>query len=121
MLDRPQDPDAPWWKSGVIYQIYPRSFADSNEDGVGDLRGIIERLDHLEWLGVDAIWLSPVTVSPNADWGYDVADFRAVEPELGTMAELEELIADAHGRGIRVLLDFVPNHTSAEHPWFVEA
>jgi alpha-glucosidase len=121
MPDRPQDPEPPWWKSGVIYQIYPRSFADSDSDGVGDLRGIIERLDHLEWLGVDAIWLSPVTVSPNADWGYDVADFRAVEPELGTMAELEELIGDAHGRGIRVLLDFVPNHTSAQHPWFVEA
>ena len=121
MPDAPQDLDAPWWKSGVIYQIYVRSFADSNADGVGDLRGVIERLDHLEWLGVDAIWLSPVTVSPNADWGYDVADFRAVEPELGTIADLEELIAQAHGRDIRVLLDFVPNHTSAEHPWFVEA
>jgi alpha-glucosidase len=120
----PSDADpnaAPWWKSGVIYQIYPRSFADSNADGVGDLAGILDHLDHLQWLGVDAIWLSPITVSPNADWGYDVADYCAVQPDLGTLAGFDALVADAHERGIRVLLDFVPNHTSEEHPWFVES
>ncbi len=121
MPSRARDRDEPWWRSAVLYQIYPRSFADSNADGVGDLRGITGRLDYLRWLGVDAIWLSPITVSPNADWGYDVADFRAVEPELGTMADFAELVAAAHERDIRVLLDFVPNHTSDRHPWFVEA
>jgi alpha-glucosidase len=121
MPDSSQDLDPSWWKPGVLYQIYPRSFADSNADGVGDLRGIIERIDYLQWLGIDAIWLSPITVSPNADWGYDVADFRAVDPELGTMADFEALLAVAHERGIRVLLDFIPNHTSDRHPWFVDA
>ncbi|HJS26029.1 MAG TPA: alpha-amylase family glycosyl hydrolase [Actinomycetota bacterium] len=111
----------PWWRDGVIYQIYVRSFADSNDDGVGDLQGIVERLDHLEWLGVDAIWLSPVTPSPNADWGYDVADYTDVDPELGDLETLDRLIADAAGRGILVLLDLVPNHTSDRHPWFVDA
>jgi alpha-glucosidase len=111
----------PWWQSGVLYQIYPRSFADSNADGIGDLRGIIDRLDYLQWLGVDAIWLSPITVSPNADWGYDVADFCNVHPDLGTLALFDELIADAHQRGLRVLLDFVPNHTSDQHEWFVDS
>jgi alpha-glucosidase len=105
----------------VLYQIYPRSFADSNGDGVGDIGGIIERLDHLQWLGVDGIWLSPVTCSPNADWGYDVSDFRAVQPDLGTSADVDRLIAEAGHRGIRVLLDLVPNHTSDQHPWFVES
>ena len=121
MSSRPRDGDASWWKPGVLYQIYPRSFADSNSDGVGDLRGIIDRIDYLQWLGVDAVWMSPITVSPNADWGYDVADFRSVDPELGTMADFEELLDVAHERGIRVLLDFVPNHTSDQHPWFVDA
>ena len=121
MPDRLQDLDPSWWKPGVLYQIYPRSFADSNADGVGDLRGIIDRIDDLRWLGIDAIWLSPITVSPNADWGYDVADFRAVDPELGTMADFDALLSVAHERGIRVLLDFVPNHTSDRHPWFVDA
>ncbi len=102
----------------MLYQIYPRSFADSNGDGVGDLRGIIDRLDHLAWLGIDGIWLDPITVSPNADWGYDVADFFAVEPSLGTLADADELIAEAGRRGIRIILDLVPNHTSIEHPWF---
>jgi alpha-glucosidase len=115
------DSGVPWWKSGVLYQIYPLSFADSNADGFGDLRGIIDHIGHLEWLGVDAIWLSPITVSPNADWGYDVADFCAVQPDLGTFVEFDELVTDAHQRGIRVLLDFVPNHTSDQHPWFVNA
>ena len=110
-----------WWKSAVLYQIYVRSFADGNGDGVGDLRGVISRLDHLAWLGIDGIWLSPVTVSPDADWGYDVADYRAVQPQFGSLSDLDELI-DAAGRlGIRVLLDLVPNHTSDRHPWFVDA
>jgi alpha-glucosidase len=112
---------SPWWRGGVIYQIYARSFADSNGDGIGDLVGVSERLDYLEWLGIDAIWLSPVTPSPNADWGYDVSDYCDVHPELGTLADLDRLIADAARRGIRVLLDLVPNHTSDRHPWFVEA
>ena len=110
-----------WWRDGVIYQVYPRSFADSDGDGVGDLRGVIDRLDHLAWLGVDGIWLSPTFPSPNADWGYDVADYRDVHPELGTLETLDELVAAAGERGIRVLLDLVPNHTSDEHAWFVEA
>jgi alpha-glucosidase len=113
--------EEPWWKTGVLYQIYPLSFADSNGDGFGDLRGIVERLDHLEWLGVDGIWLSPITVSPNEDWGYDVADYRAVQPEMGTLEDLDALVAAAKARGIRVLLDFVPNHSSDQHPWFVES
>jgi alpha-glucosidase len=111
----------PWWRAGVLYQIYPRSFADSDGDGVGDLPGVMAHLDHLEWLGVDGIWLSPVTVSPNADWGYDVADFCAVAPEFGTLDDLDRLVAEAGRRGIRVLLDLVPNHTSDQHPWFVDS
>jgi alpha-glucosidase len=114
-------PDEPWWVSGVLYQIYPRSFADSNADGTGDLPGIIQHLEYLEWLGVDGIWLSPVTRSPNADWGYDVSDFCAVQDDLGTMADFDRLIAEAGRRGIRVLLDLVPNHTSDQHPWFLDA
>jgi alpha-glucosidase len=107
-----------WWRDGVIYQVYPRSFADSDGDGVGDLRGITEHLDHLSWLGIDGLWLSPTFPSPNADWGYDVSDYRGVHPELGTMDDMDELIARAGERGIHVLLDLVPNHTSDEHPWF---
>ena len=99
----------------------PRSFADSNGDGVGDLPGITDHLDHLSWLGVDGIWLSPVTVSPNADWGYDVADFCAVQPDLGTAEQLDRLIDEARRRGLRVLMDLVPNHTSVQHPWFVDS
>jgi alpha-glucosidase len=110
-----------WWRSGVLYQIYPLSFADSNGDGFGDLAGIAAHLDHLAWLGVDGIWLSPVTVSPNDDWGYDVADYCAVQPEMGTLADLDALITAASARDIRVLLDFVPNHTSDQHPWFVDS
>jgi alpha-glucosidase len=110
-----------WWRTGVFYQIYPRSFADSNADGVGDLPGVIEHLDHLEWLGVDGVWLSPVTRSPNADWGYDVSDFYAIEPDLGTLEDVDRLIAEAGKRGIRVLMDLVPNHTSDQHPWFLDS
>jgi alpha-glucosidase len=112
---------ASWWRDGVLYQIYPRSFADANGDGIGDLRGIIERLDHLEWLGIDGIWLNPTMPSPNKDWGYDVADYCAVDPDLGTLEDLDALIAEAGRRGIRVLLDLVPNHTSDQHGWFQDA
>jgi alpha-glucosidase len=111
----------PWWKGGVLYQVYPRSFADSDADGVGDIPGIIGHLDHLEWLGIDGIWLSPVTPSPNADWGYDVSDFCAVAPELGTLDDFDRLVAEAGARGVRVLMDIVPNHTSDQHPWFLES
>ena len=110
-----------WWRDGVLYQIYPRSYADANGDGVGDIRGIIDRLDHLEWLGIDGIWLSPTMPSPNDDWGYDVADYTAVHPDLGTLEDLDELIAEGGRRGIRVLLDLVPNHTSDRHAWFQDA
>ena len=109
-----------WWREGVLYQAYPRSFADSDGDGVGDLRGVAERLAHLEWLGVAGIWLNPIHPSPNADWGYDVADYYGVHPELGTLDDLDELVREAGRRGIRVLLDLVPNHTSIAHPWFRE-
>ena len=119
--ERSERTRARWWKSAVLYQIYPRSFADSNGDGMGDLPGIIEHLDHLEWLGVDGIWLSPITPSPNADWGYDVSDFCAVDPDFGTLDDLDRLIADAGRRGIRVLMDIVPNHTSDQHPWFLDS
>ena len=111
----------PWWVDGVVYQIYPRSFADSNGDGIGDLPGITARLDHLAWLGIDAIWLSPITVSPNKDWGYDVADYCDVDPALGTLDDLDELVAEATRRNIRIVLDLVPNHSSDQHPWFVDA
>jgi alpha-glucosidase len=115
-----------WWKHGVVYQIYPRSFADSDGDGVGDLAGITTRLDYLNdgtpaSLGVDAIWLSPFYPSPMADFGYDVADFCDVHPDFGTMADFDRLVAEAHARGIRVIVDLVPNHTSDEHPWFEES
>jgi alpha-glucosidase len=110
-----------WWREGVLYQIYPRSFADSDGDGTGDLRGIIGRLDHLEWLGIDGIWLNPTMPSPNDDWGYDVADYCAVHPDLGTLEDLDELVAEAGKRGIRVLLDLVPNHSSDRHAWFQDA
>ena len=114
-------PAAPWWQTDVLYQVYPRSFADSDADGTGDLRGIIDRLDHLVWLGVGGIWLSPITVSPNADWGYDVADYCAVQPELGTLDTFDLLVTEAARRGVRVLMDLVPNHTSDDHPWFVDS
>jgi alpha-glucosidase len=111
----------PWWHGAVLYQIYVRSFQDTNDDGYGDLRGIIERLDHLSWLGVDGIWLSPTMPSPDADWGYDVSDYTDVHPELGTLDDLDDLIEAAGRRNMRVLLDLVPNHTSSSHPWFVDA
>jgi alpha-glucosidase len=110
----------PWWADAAVYQIYPRSFQDSDCDGVGDLRGVTSRLEHLEWLGVDALWLSPFYPSADADMGYDVVDFKAVDPRLGSMRDLHDLLEAAHGRGLRVLLDLVPSHTSIEHPWFRE-
>jgi alpha-glucosidase len=110
-----------WWREAVVYQIYPRSFADSSGDGVGDLEGLRSRLEYLEWLGVDAVWLSPIYRSPMADFGYDVADYRDVDPLFGDLAAFDALLEEAHSRGLRVLLDWVPNHTSDRHPWFVES
>ena len=116
----PRHDDRPWWRDAVVYQIYPRSFQDSDGDGEGDLRGIAERLDHVARLGADAIWLSPFYPSPMADGGYDVADYTGVDERFGTLADAEALIEAAHERGLRVLLDVVPCHTSIEHPWFRE-
>ena len=113
--------DADWWRQAVVYQIYPRSFADSNADGIGDLRGIASRMPYLEQLGVDAIWMSPFYPSALADGGYDVDDFRNVAPELGDLDAFDEVVEAAHTRGIRVIVDIVPNHTSNRHDWFVEA
>ena len=109
-----------WWQEGVIYHVYPRSFADADGDGVGDLRGLAGRLDHLRRLGVDAVWLSPIYRSPMKDFGYDITDHTAIEPQFGTLDDFDALVAAAHERGLRVLLDYVPNHTSDEHPWFRE-
>jgi alpha-glucosidase len=125
-----KSPSAPktgdWWKEGIVYQIYPRSFMDSNGDGVGDLKGVISRLDYLndgteKSLGIDAIWFSPFYPSPMFDFGYDVSDFKGIDPVFGTMADFDLLLAEAHKRNIRIILDFVPNHTSHLHPWFVES
>ena len=109
-----------WWRNAVVYQIYPRSFQDSDGDGVGDLRGITRRLDHLAYLGVDAFWLSPIYPSPLADFGYDVSDYTAVDPVFGSLEDLDRLVREAHARSLRVLLDLVPSHTSIKHPWFRE-
>ncbi len=112
---------SPWWRQAVVYQIYPRSFADANGDGVGDLPGIVSRVDYLAELGVDAVWLSPFYPSELADGGYDVADYRDVDPRLGTLAHFDELVAALHARGMRIVVDIVPNHTSDRHEWFQEA
>ena len=110
-----------WWHRSVVYQIYPRSFKDTSGNGVGDLRGIIEKLDYLKELGIDVIWLSPVYKSPMDDNGYDISDYQDIAPEFGTMADMDELIEEANARGIRLVMDLVVNHTSDEHPWFLEA
>jgi alpha-glucosidase len=111
----------PWWESGVIYQIYPRSFQDSNGDGVGDLAGIERRLDYLASLGIDAIWMSPIFPSPMADFGYDVADYCGIDPLFGTLADFDRLLAATHERGLKLMLDFVPNHSSDQHAWFQDS
>jgi alpha-glucosidase len=110
-----------WWQSAVIYQVYPRSFQDSDGDGIGDLRGIARRLDHLVDLGVDALWISPIFPSPMADFGYDVADYCGIDPRFGTLADFDALLDQAHAKGLKLLLDLVPNHSSSAHPWFAES
>ena len=115
------DGTAPWWTESVVYQIYPRSFADSDGDGIGDLRGIIGKLDYLATLGVDVLWLSPVYPSPQDDNGYDISDYTGIEPTFGTLADFDELLAGLHQRGMKLVMDLVVNHTSDEHPWFVES
>ncbi|MEJ8810798.1 alpha-amylase family glycosyl hydrolase [Variovorax ureilyticus] len=110
-----------WWRNGIVYQIYPRSFQDSDGDGIGDLDGIRARLDHLVSLGIDAVWISPIYPSPMVDFGYDIADFCDIDPRFGTLDSFDALVGDAHSRGLKVILDFVPNHTSDQHPWFVQS
>ena len=110
-----------WWQEGIIYQIYPRSFQDSNGDGIGDLGGIIARLDYLQWLGVDGLWISPCYPSPMADFGYDVSNYTDIDPIFGTLTDMDELIRAAHERGMKIILDYVPGHTSEQHPWFIES
>jgi alpha-glucosidase len=113
--------DFKWWQRGIIYQIYPRSFFDSNGDGIGDLPGIRSKLDYLQWLGIDAIWVSPIFPSPMADFGYDISNYIDIDPVFGTLDDFDALVSDAHTRGLKVLLDYVPNHTSDRHPWFIES
>jgi alpha-glucosidase len=110
-----------WWQEGVIYQIYPRSYQDSNGDGIGDLAGILKRLDYLQWLGVTAIWLSPIYPSPMADFGYDISDYQGVHPLFGSLSDFDTLLAEVHRRRMKLILDLVPNHTSDQHPWFLES
>jgi alpha-glucosidase len=113
--------NAPWWQTGIIYQIYPRSFQDTNGDGIGDLEGITGRLHYLQELGADAIWLSPIFRSPMADFGYDISDYTDIDPIFGSLADFDALLAEAHNRELKVILDFVPNHTSKKHPWFEQS
>src|SRR5580698_2362377 len=109
---------APWWRGAVVYQVYVRSFCDSNGDGQGDLPGLISKLDYIASLGVDAIWLSPIHPSPNRDWGYDVSDYEGVHPDFGTLANFNDVVGAAHDRGLKIVLDEVLAHTSDEHAWF---
>jgi alpha-glucosidase len=122
-MDPRQQPPSPdsWWKNGIVYQIYPRSFQDSDGDGIGDLRGIRQRLDYLVSLGVDAVWISPIYPSPMADFGYDISDYEGIDARFGTLADFDELVRGAHARRLKVILDFVPNHTSDRHPWFTQS
>jgi alpha-glucosidase len=117
----PADLNHLWWQTGVIYQIYPRSFQDADGDGIGDLKGIVQRLDYLQWLGVDCVWLSPIYPSPMADFGYDISDYQDVHPLFGTIEDFDELLEAVHSRGMKLILDLVPNHTSDQHPWFLES
>ncbi|MGO1632550.1 MAG: alpha-amylase family glycosyl hydrolase, partial [Staphylococcus equorum] len=110
-----------WWKEAVAYQVYPRSFNDSNNDGIGDLQGVIEKLDYIHDLGVDAVWLSPMYKSPNDDNGYDISDYQDIMDEFGTMEDFDQLLDGVHQRGMKLILDLVVNHTSDEHPWFIES
>jgi len=109
----------PWWRETTIYQIYPRSYMDSNGDGIGDLQGIISRLDYIQDLGFETLWLSPFFSSPQQDWGYDISNYLGVAPEYGSLADVEQLIEEVHLRGMRILFDLVLNHTSDQHPWFL--
>jgi alpha-glucosidase len=113
--------DSVWWKRGIVYQVYPRSFQDSDGDGIGDLKGVCRRLDYLTWLGVDAIWISPIYPSPMADFGYDIADYCGIDGRFGTLEDFDRLVTQAHGRNLKLILDYVPNHTSERHPWFVDS
>ncbi len=113
--------DSTWWKHAVIYEIYPRSFQDSNRDGIGDLNGITQRLDYLMSLGIDAIWISPMYPSPQVDFGYDISNYEAIDPQYGTLKDFDNLLADAKKRNIRIILDMVLNHTSDQHQWFIDA
>ena len=117
----PVDRSTDWWKTAVVYQIYPRSFADSNGDGIGDIPGITSHLDYLVELGVDVVWLSPVYASPMDDNGYDISNYQDVDPMFGMLEDLDRLIAALHERGIKIVMDLVVNHTSDEHPWFIES
>src|ERR1035438_8560980 len=114
-----ENPD--WWKNAVIYEIYPRSFQDSNGDGIGDLNDITSRLDYLQALGIDAIWLTPIYPSPQADFGSDISDYYNIDPQYGTLADFDRLVADAKKRNIGIIMDLVLNHTSDKHPWFIES
>jgi len=111
----------PWWKHALVYEIYPRSFQDSNGDGIGDLNGITQRLPYIKALGIDAVWLSPMFPSPQVDFGYDISDYEAVDPKYGTMADFDRMLAEAKKQNVRILLDFVVNHTSDKHKWFIES
>jgi alpha-glucosidase len=113
--------DRDWWRHGIFYQVYPRSFQDSNGDGVGDIRGVIQRLPYFRSLGIDAVWLSPIFPSPMADFGYDISDYVGIDPLFGTMDDFDALVETAHHNGLKVILDLVPNHTSDQHPWFIES
>lgn len=113
--------EQPWWKKAVVYQIYPKSFKDTNGDGIGDLEGIIEKLDYLKKLGIDVIWLTPVYPSPQRDNGYDISDYYAIDETYGTMEIFEQLLIEAHARNIKIMMDIVVNHTSTAHRWFIES
>lgn len=121
MNSQEKQPQTSWWQQSVIYQIYPRSFKDSNGDGIGDLEGIISKIEYLQWLGIDAIWLSPIYPSPMADFGYDISNYTDIDPAFGNLSDFDALVEKAHTMGLKIILDYVPNHTSDQHPWFLES